>query len=88
MRSYLIFCTIVLLLAVAAFGGYALAAHLDGDSADAQTTWQVEYFEPVPGQLTAGKAAEPFIESLPANCAVDMETLTDLRVAVAYSCPD
>ena len=86
--GYRVFFTIVLVFAVVTFGAYSLAAHLDSDSADAQGTWQVEYFEPIPGNLAASRAAEPFIESLPANCTVDMEALTDLIVAVAYSCPD
>jgi hypothetical protein len=58
--------------------------------ADAQTTWHVEYFAltDASDRWSGRHDAEAFVETLPANCSVDIEAMPDVVMAVAYSCPD
>lgn len=80
---------VMAILAVVLFATGFLVADLRTSEVDAQGTWQIEIFEPDPVDLGANQRdAEELVESLPSDCDVDFEAVTDLIIAVAYSCPE
>lgn len=75
-------------LAVALFVAGFLATELRSSDADAQGTWQVEYFRSEPIQYEATlQQAVAFAETLSTECDVDFEAAGNLHFIVAYRCP-
>lgn len=80
---------VVAMLAVVLFAAGYLAADLRTPDADAQGTWQYKAFN-----NDVANGLVPFLNGLPSDCAVDMESVPvpqpngAVVFFVAYSCPD
>lgn len=76
---------VVAIIGIALFAAGFLAADMVQSDADAQGTWHVEYMSN--DEYTSLMDLRGFLESLPADCSVDIEQVSR-DFTVAYSCPD